>query len=153
MSDLDLTLHRVLKAPRKLVWECWTNPEHLKNFFVPKPHQMTEVKLDLRAGGAFCTTMLVDGTEYPNDGSYLEVVPEERLVFTDMLLAGWKPVEQPGLGFTAILTLKDHPDGTDYTAVARHATAETAKRHSDMGFQDGWGTVASQLEDYARGLM
>lgn len=55
---------------------------------------------------------------------------------------------------TAILTFEDLGGGrTRYTAVARHRTAENAKTHADMGFQDGWGTVATQLEAYARGLL
>ncbi len=152
MSDLDLNLHRILKAPRRTVWRCWTEPEHFKHWFVPKPHTVTEAVVDLRPGGRFFTRMLVDGKEYPNDGSILEVVPHERLVFTDLLLLDWQPVAKPGLGFTAILTFADHPQGTEYTAVARHGSAKTSKQHADMGFHDGWGTVATQLEAYAQGL-
>ncbi len=145
----DLTLHRILKAPRKIVWECWTNPEHLKKWFCPKPHFVTEVEMDLRPGGAFCTKMNVDGEIYNNDGSCLEVVPEKRLVFTDLLLSDYRPVNAPGLGFSAIVTFADHPDGTEYTALARHRNPEDTKRHEEMGFHDGWGTAASQLEEFA----
>lgn len=148
----DLRLHRILKAPRPLVWRCWTEPDLLKEFFVPKPHSITEVIMDLRPGGRFFTRMLVEGTEYPNDGSILEVVQGEKLVFTDLMVADYQPVDQPGLGFTAILTLADHPEGTDYTALARHRTPADAEKHEAMGFQEGWGTVASQLEAFARTL-
>lgn len=148
----DLTLHRILKAPRALVWKCWTDPAHLKPWFVPAPNSVTEVEMDLRPGGRFFTEMLVDGTKYPNDGSYLEVQPMTRLVFTDLLLSDWRPVDAPGLGFTAELTFADHPEGTEYTAIARHRTAEDAARHEEMGFSEGWGTVAAQLEAYAGGL-
>ena len=109
--------------------------------------------MDVRPGGEFFTRMLVDGNEYPNDGSYLEVVPEQKLVFTDLLLSDYRPVAEPGLGFTAILTLADHPDGTEYTALARHRTPEQAEKHEKMGFSEGWGTVATQLEAFARTLM
>ena len=55
---------------------------------------------------------------------------------------------------TAILLLEDAPDGgTTSTAIARHRTPESRKAHEDMGFYDGWGTVVTQLEDYAKGLM
>ncbi len=150
--ETDLVLHRVLKAPRALVWKCWTTPELLTPWFVPRPHSVTEVQIDLRPGGRFFTRMLVEGNEYPNDGSYLQVVPGERLVFTDLLLPDWQPAPAPGLGFTAILTLKDHPEGTDYTAVARHRSREQAEAHEKMGFTDGWGTVATQLEAFAQTL-
>lgn len=148
----ELRLHRILKAPRELVWKCWTTPELMKPWFCPKPHQTTEVIIDLRPGGRFFSRMLVEGTEYPNDGSILCVEPGRRLVFTDILLADWQPVAAPGLGFTAELILADHPDGTDYTAIARHPTSEIAERHETMGFSAGWGTVAAQLEAFAQGL-
>ena len=149
-TETTLTLHRILRAPRALVWECWTSPVHIPHFFVPRPHSIEEVVIDVRPGGRFYTVMNVDGQIYPNDGSILAVSPGERMVFTDMLLADWQPVSEPGLGFTAELILKDHPDGTDYTAIARHRTPDSAATHAAMGFHDGWGTVAGQLEDYIR---
>ncbi|WP_172299854.1 SRPBCC family protein [Pseudoruegeria sp. HB172150] len=152
-AETDLVLHRILKAPRSLVWRCWTDPELLKPWFIPKPHFISEVKMDVRPGGQFFTMMNVDGNAYPNDGSFLEVVPEEKLVFTDLLLADYQPVAEPGLGFTATLTFKDHPEGTEYTALARHRTPEQAEKHEEMGFSQGWGTVATQLEEFARSLM
>ena len=102
-------------------------------------------------GGACNTTFEVDGNLIENRGVYLEVVPQERLVFTDTYTAGWKPAPEPFM--TAILTFEDIGDGrTRYTAVARHRSAETAKHHAEMGFHGGWGTVATQLEAYAQGL-
>ena len=149
---LDLVLQRDLNAPRDVIWRCWTTPEHLVNWFVPKPHRVTACHLDVRVGGACNTTFDVDGNIMENKGIYLEVVPNERLVFTDTYTEGWKPAAEPFM--TAILTFEDLGGGrTRYTAVARHRTAENAKAHADMGFQDGWGTVASQLEAYARGLL
>lgn len=152
MADLDLTLKRILKAPRHAVWRCWTEPRHMAPWFMPKPHRVSDIVIDLRPGGRFASLMHVDGAEIPNDGSILEVVPETRLAFTDLMLADWQPVAKPGLGFTAVLTFADHPEGTEYTAVARHGSAATMKRHEEMGFHEGWGTVADQLEAYARGL-
>ena len=112
---------------------------------------MTAVDIDLRVGGRFNTTFDVDGNIMANLGVYLEVVPEEKLVFTDAYAEGWKPAPDPFM--TAILLFSDAPGGaTTYTAIARHRTPETARTHRDMGFFDGWGTVASQLEAYARGL-
>jgi uncharacterized protein YndB with AHSA1/START domain len=155
-SDLDpvrdLVLTRELNAPREVLYTCWTTPEHLVHWFVPKPHKVVACSLDVRPGGACNTTFDVDGNIMENNGVYLEVVPNEKLVFTDTYTAGWKPNPEPFM--TAILTFEDLGDGrTRYTAVARHRTAEAAKTHADMGFQDGWGTVATQLEDYAQGLM
>mgnify|MGYP003146077361 CR=1 FL=1 len=146
----DLKLHRILKAPRALIWECFTQPEHLKNFFIPKPHKILDAEVQLFPGGRFYSLFEVDGTEYPNEGCVLEVVTGEKLVTTDTLLAGYIPAPNPF--FTAIMTFADHPDGTEYTALARHGNPDTRKRHEEMGFHEGWGTVADQLETYAQGL-
>ncbi|HRV63550.1 MAG TPA: SRPBCC family protein [Albidovulum sp.] len=148
----DLHFTRSLAVPRALVWECWTSPEHIPHFFVPRPHRVTACDIDLRVGGRFNTTFEVEGKEMQNNGVYLEVVPQEKLVFTDAYSEGWKPAPDPFM--TAILILSDARDGgTTYTAIARHRNAETAETHKAMGFYDGWGTVVTQLEDYAKGLM
>jgi uncharacterized protein YndB with AHSA1/START domain len=150
--ELDLVLTRELNAPRDILYKCWTMPEHLVHWFVPKPHKVTDCRLDVRAGGAFNTTFEVEGNLMDNTGVYLEVVPNEKLVFTDAYSVGWKPAAEPFM--TAIVTFEDIGGGrTRYTAVARHRNVDTAKAHKDMGFFDGWGTVATQLEVYARGLM
>jgi uncharacterized protein YndB with AHSA1/START domain len=150
--DLDLMLTRELDAPREILYTCWTTPAHLVHWFVPKPHKVTACALDVRVGGAFNTTFDVEGNLMENEGVYLEVIPNEKLVFTDAYSVGWKPAPEPFM--TAILTFEDIGGGrTRYTAVARHRNADSAKAHKDMGFFDGWGTVATQLEEYARGLM
>ena len=149
--DTDLTFTRIVNAPRAIIWLCWTTPEHLKHFFVPKPHRLTACEIDLRAGGKFNTTMEVEGNLMENTGVYLEIIPEQRLVFTDGYSEGWAPAPDPFM--TAILDLADAGDGkTSYTATARHRSAETRKMHEDMGFYDGWGMVVTQLETYAASL-
>lgn len=147
----DLKLERTLAAPRALLWECWTTPAHIKQFFVPQPHLVTDCEIDLRVGGRFNTVFAVEGNEMKNEGVYLEIVPEEKLVFTDAYSEGWKPSENPFM--TAIILFEDTPDGgTKYTAIARHRTPESRQTHEDMGFFDGWGTVVDQLEAYAKAM-
>jgi uncharacterized protein YndB with AHSA1/START domain len=149
--ELDLVLTREMAVPRELIFECWTQERHIPNFFVPKPHKVTSCKIDLRVGGAFNTTFDVEGNEMANNGVWLEIVPNEKLVFTDTYSEGWKPAPEPFM--TAILLLEDLGNGrTKYTAIARHRSKETAESHKAMGFYDGWGTVVSQLEAYAQGL-
>ena len=149
--DTDLTFTRTLPVPPALVWECWTRPQHIPHFFVPRPHKVTACEIDLRVGGRFNTTFEVDGNLIENHGVYLEILPETRLVFSDAFSEGWKPAPDPFM--TAILDLASDGKGdTIYTATARHRSAEKAKAHEEMGFYDGWGTVADQLVDYAQGL-
>jgi uncharacterized protein YndB with AHSA1/START domain len=149
--EFDLVLTREMAVPPALIFECWTQERHIPNFFVPKPHKVTSCKIDLRVGGAFNTTFDVEGNEMANNGVWLEIVPNEKLVFTDTYSEGWKPAPEPFM--TAILLLEDLGNGrTKYTAIARHRSKETAESHKAMGFYDGWGTVVTQLEAYAQGL-
>lgn len=148
----DLSFTRTLSVPRSLVWECWTSPKHIPHFFVPRPHKVTACDIDLKVGGRFNTTFEVDGALMDNHGVFLELIPGEKLVFTDTYTEGWKPAPDPFM--TAILILGEGPGGgTTYTAIARHRSAEKAEAHKTMGFYDGWGTVVDQLEEYAKGLL
>jgi len=149
---LDLVLERTVDVPRELVWTAWTTPAHIRHWFVPKPWSITDCEIDLRPGGIFRTTMRSpDGQEFPNIGCYLEIVPNERLVFTDTLLPGYRPSQNPF--FSAILTLEPQGSGTRYTAYAIHKDEDGRKKHEEMGFHDGWGTVVSQMVEYIKAKM
>jgi len=161
MSDnLDLVLERTLDAPRDLVWKAWTTPEHLKRWFAPKPYEISELELDLRPGGIFRLRMVgPDGfdTGHGNPGCVLEVVEGEKLVWTSALAPGYRPAE-PGEGcesfpMTAIVTMKDAGNGrTLYRAVALHKSKADRDMHEQMGFDEGWGKCADQLEELAQEL-
>lgn len=155
MDDLDpktdLNFTRTVAAPPALLFECWTSPVHIPHFFVPKPHRVVSCDLDPRVGGRFNTTFEVEGNEIENNGVYLELVENEKLVFTDAYSEGWKPAPDPFM--TAIILFEDTGDGkTKYTAIARHRSPEAREKHEAMGFFDGWGTVVDQLEAYAKSL-
>lgn len=146
---LDLVLERVVDVPRELVWKAWTTPEHVAKWFTPKPWYISDCEIDLRPGGIFRTVMNgPDGEQSINHCCYLEIVPNERLVWTDAVLPGYRPAESPFL--TAIITLEAQGNGTKYTAMAMHRDEETQKRHEEMGFYDGWGTVLDQLVAYVK---
>ena len=141
---LDLVLERVVDVPRELVWAAWTKPKHIVKWFTPAPWITTHCEIDLRPGGMFRTTMRSpEGKDFPNTGCYLEVVPNERLVFTDTLLPGYRPSANPF--FTAIIALEKQGKGTRYTATAIHRDAAGRKQHEEMGFHQGWGTALDQL--------
>lgn len=146
---LDLVLERVVDVPRELVWAAWTKPEHLSKWFTPAPWTVADCEIDLRPGGIFRTVMRSpEGKEFPNIGCYLEVVPNERLVWTDALLPGYRPAENPFM--TAIITLESQGNGTRYTAVAIHRDDAGRKKHEDMGFYQGWGKALDQLVAVAK---
>lgn len=155
-TKLDLVLKRELAVPVSLVWRGLTEPELLKQWFVPKPWSIGDCRVDLRPGGEFYTVMQdPDGKQYPNAGCFLEVVPEKRLTWTSTLVADYRPAppattadkECAHLAMTAVISIEAIPTGTAYTAHAMHNTPEQMKMHEEMGFHDGWGTTITQLEE------
>ena len=146
-----LVLDRVLAAPRAAIWRCWTEPGLLERWFAPVPWTVSGVTVDLRPGGAFHIVMRSpEGEDHPGPGVWLEIDPGRRLVFTDAYTEEWQPAEKPF--FTAILTLEDAPGGTRYVARALHWNEVDRAAHEAMGFTDGWGRCADQLETLAQSL-
>ena len=143
--ELDLTIARVIKAPRQAVWSAWTDPASFEQWWVPAPARCKVARMDLRPGGAFVTEISEDGGAFaPHlNACFLAVDEGERIVFTDALAGGWRPAEQTFM--TAVITLRDHPQGTDYVATAMHRNGGDRNMHEEMGFHDGWGTVIGQL--------
>ena len=150
-TDRDLVLTRIIDAPREKVYRCWTDPELVKQWFAPRPWSTPEVRMDVRAGGSSHVVMRdPDGNDYPNPGLFLEVVPNEKLVFTDAFTSAWQPSEKPFM--VVILTFEDEGGRTKYTAIARHWTVADREAHEKMGFHEGWAQCANQLEELAKSL-
>ncbi len=150
-TDHTLSIERVIGAPRASVWRCWTEPQLLAEWFCPKPWRVADVDLDPRAGGRMNLTMAgPDGERIENVGSFLEVVPERRLVFTDAFAEGFRPRPEPFM--TGVVELAEEGEGTRMIWSARHATAEARERHLAMGFEAGWNAAADQLDALARRL-
>ena len=150
-ADRDLVLTRIIDAPRDKVYRCWTDPELVKQWFAPRPWTTSEVRMDVRPGGSSHVVMRdPDGNDYPNPGLFLEVVPNEKLVFTDAFTSAWQPSEKPFM--VVILTFEDEGGRTKYTAIARHWTVADREAHEKMGFHEGWGQCANQLEELAKSL-
>lgn len=154
----DLVVERIFDVPRALAWKAWSNPEHLKRWWAPRPYETVECEMDLRAGGIFYTRMIgPDGFDSPGTGCFLEVVPGEKVVWTNVMLPGFRPADAiedcGGFPFTAIVTFEDAGEGrTRYRAVAMHRNQADSDKHAGMGFQEGWGTCADQLAEVASEL-
>jgi uncharacterized protein YndB with AHSA1/START domain len=151
-SDRELVLTRLIEVPREKLWRCWTEPKLMLQWFTPAPWKTVHAETDVRPGGSSYIVMQgPDGTEMPNRGVYLEVVPNEKLVFTDAYTRAWEPAENPF--FTCVLTFEDAGNGeTRYTARALHWTKENREAHERMGFHQGWGAATDQLTALARTL-
>jgi uncharacterized protein YndB with AHSA1/START domain len=151
VSDRELVLTRLIDAPRETVYRAWTEPELLKQWFAPKPFTTPVAELEVRPGGSNLIVMAgPDGVEVPNRGVYLEVVPNEKLVFTDAYTKAWEPSEKPFM--TVALTFQDEGGKTRYTARVLHWSIADRETHEQMGFHQGWGLCADQLAEVAQRL-
>ncbi|MBP9089854.1 SRPBCC family protein [bacterium] len=143
--ERELSLTRIIDAPPEKVFRAWTEPALIVQWFTPPPYKTIAAEVDLRAGGSNVIVMQApDGTEIPNRGIYLEVVKNERLVFTDAYISAWVPSEKPFM--TGILTFEEYEGKTKYTARVMHWTVADREAHEKMGFHEGWGIATDQLE-------
>ena len=152
----ELLLERIVPLSPEALWRGWTEPALLQRWFCPRPWQVVEAEIDLRPGGGFRTVLQgPDGTRMTHVGCYLEVSAPHRLVWTTALAPGFAPApEHPQVpAFTCVLTLEAVEGGTRYTARALHRDVQSAQRHGEIGFHEGWGTALSQLvEELQQGL-
>ena len=154
-SKLDLTFERIVDVPPHLVWRAWTEPELIKQWFCPLPWKTIDAEVDVRPGGIFRTTMQSpEGKAFPNIGCYLETVKNEKLVWTNALLPGFRPAlmnapcgdESAEFMFTAKVEMAPHGEtGTRYRATVIHADEAGCQTHAAMGFEQGWGVALDQL--------
>ncbi|KLK94043.1 ATPase [Microvirga vignae] len=144
----ELSVTRWIDAPPEAVYRVWT--ERTGEWWAPRPYTTPEVHMDLRPGGRALMAMRApDGTDLPREeGVFLEVVPNRKIVFTNVFKSGWIP-QDPFM--VVIVTFDPEGTGTRYTARVLHWNEETLKQHEAMGFQEGWGIVAGQLAALAEG--
>jgi uncharacterized protein YndB with AHSA1/START domain len=151
---LDLVFERVVDVPPHLVWRAWTERDLILKWFTPAPWQTVDCEIDLRPGGIFRSVMRSpEGQDFDNGpGCYLEVVENRKLVWTNAMTPGFRPVPyNPNPGpmdflFTAMILLEPHgAAGTKYTAIAIHQDEAGRKTHESMGFEEGWGKALDQL--------
>src|SRR5437870_1000289 len=143
----DVVLERFIDAPKHLVWEALTKPEHLKEWYMPKPWgAVSSCELDVRPGGIFSIDIATpDGQEFPNLGCFLEVIPMERLVWTSMLFPGYRPAVFDDIPITAIMTMKSEGSGTRYVFTALHRDEADLEKNKTSGFYEGTQISVGQL--------
>jgi uncharacterized protein YndB with AHSA1/START domain len=148
----ELVLTRLIDVPREKLWRCWTEPKLIVQWFTPPPWKTISAEVNVRAGGSSLVMMKgPEGQEMPHRGVYLEVVKNEKLVFTDAYTTAWEPAAKAF--FTAILTFEDEGTATTkYTARALHWTQEDCEAHDKMGFHQGWGIATDQMTALAKTL-
>jgi uncharacterized protein YndB with AHSA1/START domain/ketosteroid isomerase-like protein len=154
-SDKEIVITRVFDAPRELVWNVWTDPAHIAQWWGPRGFTTTVTAMDLRPGGKWRYVMHgPDGNDYPVNGVFSEVVPYERIVTTDEFDDGWKPPQPIDLpkGIVATALFEDHGKQTKLTLIVSHATVEDRKKHEAMGVVGGWNSSLDCMADHLAAL-
>jgi uncharacterized protein YndB with AHSA1/START domain len=150
-ENVTLEIKRLIKAPRERVFEAWTNPEQLKKWFGPGQDYLVPLaKVDLRVGGRYRIQMKnPDGEFHTPVGTYREIKPPERLVFT---WAWEKDGSEPDFGEVEpcgmLVTLEFHARGEQTELVLRQeqfASVESRDRH-----EVGWTGCLDRLEKLFR---
>lgn len=147
-SQHELSITRYIDAPPETVYRVYT--ERMEEWFAPEPWKTRNIEQDLRPGGRAASEMTgPNGESHPNEGIYLEVVPNRKIVTTNAFTVGWVPktlmTSECDFAMAAIVTFDPEGEGTRYTAKVRHWDAEAQKQHEAMGFEPGWTMVAGQL--------
>ena len=152
MTSHEMSFTRLMDVSADKLFRCWTDPALLPQWFAPRPYTTPVAEVDLRPGGASKIVMRSpEGQDIPCPGQYLNVVPNRKLVFTDAFTGDWMP--RDGTPFmVATITFEPEGDKTRYTATVRHWSEADRQKHEEMGFYQGWGICADQLEALAKTL-
>ena len=151
---LDIVFERFIDAPRRLVWEALTKPEHLKEWYMPREWgRVARAELDARPGGVFSIDIAVgDGREVPNLGCVLDAVPMERLVWTSMLFPGYRPAVFDDIPITAIMTMESVGTGTRYVFTALHRNEADLEANKASGWKEGTDIALDQLVEHVKSM-
>jgi uncharacterized protein YndB with AHSA1/START domain len=152
--NTDFVIERFIDAPRQLVWEALTKPEHLKAWYMPKAWgAVAACELDVRPGGMFSVDISVgEGQVVPNLGCFVDVVPMERLVYTSMLFPGYRPAVFDDIPITAIVTLQSEGTGTRYVFTALHRNEADLETNRTSGWAEGTEIATQQLLEHVASL-
>ena len=144
-SDREIVMTRVFDAPRRLVWEAWTNPAHVPHWMLgPEGWTMPVCEIDLRTGGAWhFVWRRADGTEMAMRGAYQEVVPPERLVSTESWGGDWPETLNT-------LTLAEEGGKTTVTQRVLYPSKEARDAALQTGMKEGVSESFNRLDDYVR---
>ncbi|MCB0641646.1 MAG: SRPBCC domain-containing protein [Phaeodactylibacter sp.] len=142
IEDRTLTIERTFNAPIALVWEAWTQPEHIVHWWGPKGMNTKVLAHNFVVGGSWKYAMLMpDGQEFITEGRYLEIEYQKRIVST----ADFKPMTE---GVELHILLEAAGDATHFTFKVVHATSDYCRQQEAMGFYNGWGSTFNRLEEY-----
>jgi uncharacterized protein YndB with AHSA1/START domain len=146
-TDEQILITREFDAPKHLVYKAWTTPELVKRWWSAKRGEVTVAEIDLRVGGTWRYAMVTDdGFEVAFHGEFREIVPDERIVSTEV----YEGV--PDAEAVNTLTLTEADGRTTLTILVQHASKEHRDAHIDSGMEAGMQDAMDLLEQVALSL-
>lgn len=142
LKNRTLSLKRTFDAPIQLVWEAWTQPEHIALWWGPKGMDVKVVQHDFSVNGQWEYVMqMPDGSNFVSEGVYLEILELQKIIST----ANFRPMTE-GVEIQALF--EKNREKTEFTFHCIHPTEEYCKQQEQMGFYNGWGSAFDRLEDF-----
>jgi uncharacterized protein YndB with AHSA1/START domain len=144
-----ITMTRTFDAPRELVYKMWTDPKHIRHWFGPEGFSVPNCEIDFRVGGTWHIDMQgTDGTVYPNKGVYQEIVPPEKIVYSDVVDDGaaWGDTPPPSSVNTVLFEEEDGK--TRLTTITRLQSIAARDAMVEMGAVAGWDETLNKLAAY-----
>lgn len=139
----ELVLERVIDAPRERVYEAWTSPKQMAQWFAPKPYKLIIHTMDFRPGGRFSMAMRgPDGEDFPFTGTYREIVPPEKLSWTGEFASG--PADQ----ISTVVTFEEQGQQTRVHVRQTFHVMTPEIEHATKGAQQGWTMTLDQLAEF-----
>jgi uncharacterized protein YndB with AHSA1/START domain len=146
-TDEQILIRREFEAPKHLVYKAWTTPELVKRWWSGNRGEMTIAEIDLRVGGAWRYVMVTDeGIQVAFHGEYREIVPNERIVSTEVYDG------MPEGEALNTVTFTETEGRTPLTVLVQHSSKEARDAHIDSGMETGMQEGMDLLEQVAVSL-
>ena len=146
-TNRTLILKKTFDVPVNLVWEAWTQPEHLIQWWAPKGMKINVIEHDFRIGGKWKYSMpMPDGNEFISEGEYSEIEEFKKIVTS----ANFRPMTE---GVELHVLFEENGDKTNFTFSVIHPTQEYCKQQEKMGFYNGWGSAFDRLDTLVNSLL
>jgi len=141
VSNRTITIEKKLEAPIDLVWEAWTDPQHIANWWAPQGMSMEVVTFEFKVGGAWKYTMpMSDGKQFISEGIFKEIVAKEKIVTS----ADFKPMTE---GVELQISFLADGDKTQLHFSVIHPTEEYCRQQEKLGIYNGWGSAFERLSE------
>ena len=145
-TDTQILITREFAAPKHLVYKAWTTPELIKRWWSANRGEVTLAEVDLRVGGKWRYVMIAEGFEVGFHGEYREIVPNERIVSTEVFEG------MPDAEALDTMTVTEKGGRTKLSILVQHQIKEHRDAHIESGMESGLQEALDLLEQVAISL-